>query len=68
MQSTSGTSHPFNKEEMTGEQQINQTGQGVSDIDLDWVYLWNNKKIFLNVYFRQILTKKIFWKISNYFL
>ncbi|CAK5052897.1 unnamed protein product [Meloidogyne enterolobii] len=35
MQSTSGTSHSLNKEEMTGEQQINQTGQGVSDIDLD---------------------------------
>uniref|UniRef100_A0A914L4Q6 Uncharacterized protein n=1 Tax=Meloidogyne incognita TaxID=6306 RepID=A0A914L4Q6_MELIC len=35
MQSTSGTSHSSNKEEMTGEQQINQTGQGVSDIDLD---------------------------------
>ncbi|KAL7080048.1 hypothetical protein ACQ4LE_000584 [Meloidogyne hapla] len=35
MQSTSGTSNLLNKEEMAGEQQINQTGKGVSDIDLD---------------------------------
>ena len=54
MQSTSGSTTITllnNKEEINGEEQITKTGQGVSDIDLDWYNNTNKKYFYLKMYF-----------------